>query len=115
MPVRGSLHSIPIYLAIFLDIGEPRHFGMFGMTILDERVHTRRAEAATECGEFGRAEVLIAEHEHRMLGQCAPDPGEGPLVERPFEINSQYLGSERVAQRPKCGSLGHGDPPIPLI
>ena len=51
------------------------------MAVLDQRVGTRRAEAAAECGELGRAQVLVAEHQHRMLGEGALDPGEGRVLE----------------------------------
>ena len=51
------------------------------MAILDQRVGTRRAEAAAEGGELGRAQVLVAEHQHRMLGKGTLDPGEGAFLE----------------------------------
>ena len=51
------------------------------MTILDQRVGTRRTEAAAERGQFVRAEILIAEHQHRIFSKCLLDPGEGRLIE----------------------------------
>ena len=83
MPVSGALDAIPIHLAVVLDIGKPGHFRIFGMTILDQRMHAWRAEPAAERGELGRAEILVAKHKHRMFGERAPDPGEGRLIERP--------------------------------
>src|SRR5262250_3860907 len=75
--------AIPIHLAVVLDIGKPGHFRIFGMTILDQRMHAWRAEPTGERGEFGRAKILVAEHKHRVFCEYTPDPGEGHLVERP--------------------------------
>ena len=83
MPVSGALDAIPIHLAVVLDIGKPGHFRIFGMTILDQRMHAWRAEPTAERGEFGRAKILVAEHKHWVFREYTPDPGEGRLVERP--------------------------------
>ena len=53
------------------------------MTILDERMHARRAEPPAERRELGRAKILVAEHKHWVFREYTPDPGEGLLVERP--------------------------------
>src|SRR5262249_18466382 len=44
-------------LAVVLDIGKPGHFRIFGMTILDQRMHAWRAEPTAERGQFGRAKI----------------------------------------------------------
>ena len=62
-------------------------------------MHARRAEAAAERGEFDGAEVLVAEHQHRMLGEGALDPGEGRVVERLGQVDAERLGAERLAER----------------
>ena len=51
------------------------------MAIADQGVLARRAEAAAEPGDVAGAQMLIAEHQHRMLGESLPDPGEGRVVE----------------------------------
>src|SRR5204863_8828161 len=108
MPVGGALDTIPIHLAVVLDIGKPGHFRMFGMTILDQRMHARRAEPPAEHGELARTEILVAEDKHRMFGECAPDPGKGRLIEWPREIDAQCLGAERLTQRAELRRASHG-------
>ena len=67
--------------ARLLHVGQPGDFRTIGVAILDQRVGTRRAETAAEGGELGRAQVLVPEHQHRMLGKGTLDPGEGAFLE----------------------------------
>jgi hypothetical protein len=84
---------------------------MFSMAILDQRVPPRRAEAAPERREFPGAKVLLAEHQHRMLGKRMRDPIEFRFIERLRQIDAECLGSQRLAQRAKLWCVAHGDPP----
>jgi hypothetical protein len=72
VPGCRPFDTIPIHLAIFLDVGKPGHFRIFRMTVLDQRMYAWRAEPAAERGEFGRAEILVAEHKHRMSANARP-------------------------------------------
>ena len=81
MPIGGALDAVPIDAAIFVDIAQPRHLGIFLVAIADERMDARRAEAAAEGGDVAGAEMLVAEHQDRMLGEGLADPGEGGVVE----------------------------------
>ena len=79
------------------------------MAILDQRVLARRAEAAAERGEFGGAQVLVAEHQHRMLGKSLRDPGEGVVVER-FDRSMPSASVPSVSPSGRSCSVwdGHG-------
>ncbi len=98
MPVGGALDAVPVDLAFLVDIGQPRYFLVVGMTVFDQRVLQRRAKAPPERGKLRGAKPLVAEHQHRMLGEGLLDPGEGRVVE-PRQIHPQRLGAERLAQR----------------
>ena len=50
------------------------------MAVLDQRMLPWRAEAAAKGGDLGGAELLLAEHQHRIFGECALDPGESRVV-----------------------------------
>src|SRR5215510_2765878 len=76
MPLSGTLDAVPIHFAVVLDVGKPRHFRTFSVTIFDQGMLPGRAEAAAERGKFRRAESLVAEHEHRMFGKGASDPSD---------------------------------------
>ena len=67
------------------------------MAVFDEGVLARRAKAAPEAGDVGGAEMLVAEHQHRVLGEGALDPGEGCIVE-PRQIHPDRFGAKRLAQ-----------------
>ena len=83
VPVGGALDAEPVDLAVGIDIGQPRDFRVFGVAVLDERMDPRPTEAPAKGGKFGGAEVLVAEHQHRMLGEGALDPAESRVVQRP--------------------------------
>src|SRR5262245_43066132 len=81
------------------------------MTILDQRMHAWRAEQAAECGEFGRAEILVMEHKHRMFGECAPDPCE-VASSRGFERSMPNASVPSASPSGRSwGELVIGDPP----
>ena len=84
---------------------------MLCVAVLDQRMGTRRAETAAECGELGRAQVLAPEHQHRMVSEGPLDPGEGALLERLRQVDAEDLGPQRGAERAELRCLGHGDPP----
>jgi hypothetical protein len=50
VPVGGALDPEPVDVAVFGHVGQPRHLGIFGVTIIDQRVKLRLAEAAPERG-----------------------------------------------------------------
>jgi len=77
------------------------------VAVLDKRVPARRAETPAEGGKFGGAEVLVAEHQHRMLGESVRDPGEGRLVERARQVDAERLGTQRLAQRVELWCVCH--------
>src|SRR5262249_54356075 len=81
VPISGALDAIPIHFAVAFDICEPRHLRMFRMPILDQRMHAWRTKPAAEGGECARTKVLVAEHKHRMFGECPLDPNKGRIVE----------------------------------
>src|SRR5438552_15390833 len=80
---------------------------MSDVAILGRRVGARRAEAAAEGGELGRAQVLIPEDQHRMLGKGRLDPGEGACLEWLRQIDPEGLGSQRWAEGTKLRCLVH--------
>ena len=59
----------------------------------------RPTEAPAKGGKFGGAEVLVAEHQHRMLGEGALDPTESRVVQRPRQVDAEGFGAERLAER----------------
>jgi len=65
----------------------------------------RPAEPSAEGGEFAGAELLVAEHQHRVLGEGGFDPGEGLGVERPRQVDPEGLGAERLSERAKFGAV----------
>jgi hypothetical protein len=69
VPVGRALDAEPIDVAVLIDIAEVRDFGMIGMAVIDERVRTRLAKASSEACQISGPEVLIAEYEHRVLGE----------------------------------------------
>jgi hypothetical protein len=81
VPVGGALDAVPVYLAIGFDIGKPRNFRVILMAIFHQGVLARDAETTAEGGNITGAEILLAKDQYRMLGERAPDPGEGLVVE----------------------------------
>jgi hypothetical protein len=74
VPVGGALDAVPVDLAVLFDVGEPGDLRAIRMAVLDERMLARCAETAAERGKLGRAEVLVAEHQHRIFREGAHDP-----------------------------------------
>jgi hypothetical protein len=72
---------------------------MLGVAVLDQRVLAGGAELPAERRELSGAEVLVAEHQHRMLGERLADPGGSRGVERSRQIDAEGLGAEIFAQR----------------
>jgi len=99
MPVGCTLDPEPVGVAVLVDIGQPRHFRIFGVTVIDQRVDLWRTETASERSQLGGTEILVAEHQHRMLGERLLDPGESLVVERLGQIDAERLGAERVTER----------------
>ena len=116
VPVGGALDAVPVDLARLLHVGQPGDFRTLGVAILDQRVGTRRAEAAAEGGELGRAQVLVPEHQHRMLGK-------GPWIQAKVPSSSGFDRSIPRASVPSagprgrsCGACVMADPPwLPTI
>jgi hypothetical protein len=108
VPVGGALDAVPVDLARLLHVRQPGHFGTIDVAILDQRVGSRRAEAAAEPGEGRRAQVLVSEDEHGMLGESRPDSVEGVRLERLREVDPEDLGSQRGAEGAKLRHLCHG-------
>jgi hypothetical protein len=82
------------------------------MAVVDQRVGARGTESTAERGELSSVEMLVAKHQHWMLGKRPLDPGEGPVVERPREVDAECLGAERLAERGQSRGNHEGDPPI---
>ena len=95
-------------LARLLHVGQPGNFRTIDVAILGQRVGARHAEAAAEGGELGRAQVLIPEDQHRMLGEGSVDLGEGVCLEWLRQIDPEDLGSQRCAEGAKLRCLCHG-------
>src|SRR5216683_7172948 len=79
---------------------------MIGMAVADQRVLERHPKAPPERGDIGGAELLVAEHQHRMLGEGLPDPAEGRVVE-PGQIDPERFGAGRLAERAQFWCTGH--------
>jgi hypothetical protein len=62
-------------------------------------VLSRLSEAAPESSELGGTQPLVAEHQHRMLGEGLLCPGEGRIVERLRQVDAERLGAECFAER----------------
>ena len=75
------------------------------MTVIDQRMDLWRTETAPKKCQFGGAEILVAEHQHRVFGKGLFDPGKGLIVERPRQIDPERLGAERAPERAQfaCG------------
>ena len=59
-------------------------------------------------GKLGRTQILVPEHQHRMLGKRRLDPGEAVCVERLRQIDPEGLGAQRWAESAKLRRLCHG-------
>src|SRR5215471_9586942 len=100
MPGGGAFDAEPIGLAAVIDIAQVGNLRMAGITVIDQRVRPRLAKPAAERGEFRRTKDLLAEHQDRVLGESALDPGEGRVVEL-CQINAKRLGAEGLTKRPQ--------------
>ncbi len=107
VPVGCALDAVPVDLAGVVDIAQPGHLGDFGVAVGDERVLPWRAEAAPESRELCCAEMLVAKHQHRMLGKGPRDPGEGRLVDRLRQVDAECLSAERLAERAQLRCIAH--------
>jgi hypothetical protein len=81
MPVGGAFDAVPIGFARLVHVRQPGDFRTIGVAILEQRVGTRRAETTAESGEVARAQILVPEHQHRVLCKGTLDPGEGAFIE----------------------------------
>ena len=81
VPVGRALYPVPVDVALRVHIAQPRHFGMLLVAITDKRMNARSAEPASEGGDVAGAEVLVAEHQHWMLGKRLLDPVESWIIE----------------------------------
>src|SRR5258707_5668368 len=101
MPVSGALDAEPVDVAVLVDVGQPRHLGIFGMAVIDQRVDFRCPETAPERREFAGAEILVAKDQHRVLRERTLDPGESLGIERLRQIEADSLGAKRLLERTK--------------
>ncbi|MCY1526969.1 hypothetical protein D9M68_620190 [compost metagenome] len=53
------------------------------------------AEAARQRDMLRRRNVLLAEHQHLVLHQCAAQRGNGPFIKRRRQVDMADLGPER--------------------
>src|SRR5207253_11485046 len=106
VPVGRALDPVPIDVAPFVDVAQPRHLGMLLVPVADERVDARRAEPASESGDVAGTEMLTAEHQHRMLCKSLMDPGKGSVIEL-RQVDAERLGAERLAEWAQL-RRGHG-------
>jgi hypothetical protein len=67
----------------------------------------RRTEPAPKGGDIAGAEMLVAEDQHRMLGESLLDPCESRIVEGLRQVDAESLGAERFAKRAQF-RCGHG-------
>jgi len=74
VPVGGALDAEPVDLAVLVDVRQPRHFGVLGVAVVDQRVKLRLAEAPPECRQLTGSEVLLAEDQDRMVREGLLDP-----------------------------------------
>src|ERR1700730_10912880 len=107
MPVGGAFDTVPIDVAVRVDIAQPRDFGMLLVAVTDERMDARRAEPAPEAGDIAGTEMLIAEDQHRMLGKVLVDPCESRIVEGLRQVDAESLGAEGFAEWAQF-RCGHG-------
>src|SRR5215510_6242293 len=60
MPVGRALDSEPVDVAVLVDVGQPRHFGIFDVAVVDQRVTFRLAKAAPERRQLAGSQILVA-------------------------------------------------------
>src|SRR5580698_756715 len=111
MPGGGALDAEPVDLAVVMDIAQPRHVGLAGIAVVDQRMRPRLAETRAEGGEFGGGKGLLAEHQHRVPGEGLLYPGEGVVVE-PREVNTKRFRAESLPQRAEFEGVDHRRPPM---
>ena len=109
VPVGRALDAVPVDVAVLVDIAQPRHFGMLLVAVADQRVDARRAEPPPESGDIAGVELLVAKHQHRMLGEGLLDPCEGRVVEF-RQIDAERLGAE-CSPSGRSSGVAMDDPP----
>ena len=106
MPVGRALHAEPVDFSVLVDVGQPRHFRILNVTVVDERMKPRLPEAAPERCELGGPQILLREHEDGMSGEGTLDPGQRFRIQRPCEIDPSCLGGQRPMDRAKARRPG---------
>src|SRR6266566_3007034 len=101
MPVGRALDPEPVDIAFLVDIGKPRHFGKFGMAVIDQRMELRPAETASKGRQLSGAEILLTKYQYRVLREGILDPGEGLRIQRLRQVDAECLGAERLTERTK--------------
>src|SRR4029453_10003342 len=104
VPVGRALDAKPVDVAVLGDVGQPRHLGVLGVTIVDQRVKLWPPEAAPERSELTGPQILLGEHQDGMRRERLFDPGQGFGIQRPRQIDAKRLSSERALDRTKRGS-----------
>src|SRR5262249_17728649 len=94
-------------VAVLVDVGQPRHVGILGVAVVDQRVTLRLAEAASERRQLAGPQILVAEDQDRMARERALDPGPGLRIHRPRQVDAECLSSERARDRTKRHSADH--------
>src|SRR5258705_13645089 len=107
VPIGCALDAKPIDVAVLVDIGQPRHFWILGVTIVDQRVKLRLAKAASERRQLARPQILLAEYQDGMIREGLFDPGQGSRIQRPRQVNAQRFSRERAVDRPKRRCLSY--------
>ena len=67
---------------------------------LHERVLDRCPHPPRERHELGRRKRLVAEEDHQVVEERAPDLGDGLVGKRPSEVDAEDLGAERAGDAP---------------
>jgi len=111
VPIGGALDAEPVDFAFLVDIGQPRHFRVFGVAVLDQRMQPGHPEAASESGNLCGTQVLISEHQYWVLGERAFDPVERCVIERLREIDPTASVPNAVPSGRNFGVFVISDPP----
>jgi hypothetical protein len=79
--------------------GNGAHFGMLGQHVLLELLLEDVAEDARRRRELGRRELLVADHEHRVLDPGVVERTPRLVVERLRQVDTGDFGAEVRRQR----------------
>src|SRR5215510_1101658 len=107
MPVGRALDPEPVDVAVLVDVGQPRHFGIFDVAVVDQRVTFRLAKAAPERRQLAGSQILVAKNQDGMARERALDPGQGVGIHWSRQIDAERLSSERARDRTKRHSADH--------